>query len=159
MRFLQAYEDNFGNVTIACKVAGIHRQTFYRWLDSPSRINIKFRKRLAQTRPDEKYVDFLETAFTSRVAAGSDSLIQFGLKTRGRRRGWSEKPELFEAPKELLHKVADAYQAWLADHDDLPLERKVEWLGKFARARQIEPVQLAKIVGMEISTWDTKNKR
>ncbi len=149
--FLKAYEDNFGNVTIACKIAGIHRQTFYRWMSSPTRTNARFRKRLELTRPEEKHIDFMESAFNAQVGMGSESLIKFGLTTKGRKRGWSEKPDVIVINTEVLDRVAQAYQAFLSDHPELTFEDKWKWLVRFANGAKepVEPKELAKRVGLD----------
>lgn len=148
-RFLEAYENNFGNVTIACQLSGIHRRTFYRWMESDTRVNVKFRKKLAQTRPEEKHIDFMESAFTAQVGMGSESLIKFGLSTKGRRRGWVEKQTL-TIETEVLDRVAQAYQAFLSDHPELTFEDKWKWLVRFANGAKepVEPEQLAKKCGI-----------
>ena len=150
-RFLEAYENNFGNVTIACQLSGIHRRTFYRWMESDTRVNVKFRKKLAQTRPEEKHIDFMESAFTAQVGMGSESLIKFGLTTKGRKRGWSEKPDVIVINTEVLDRVAQAYQAFLSDHPELTFEDKWKWLVRFANGAKepVEPKELAKKVGLD----------
>jgi hypothetical protein len=149
MRFLQAYERTFGNVTESCAHAGIARQTYYRWLRSPTEINRKFRERLDLLKPEEARIDFLEAAHTELVKRGDAAAIIFGLKTQGRKRGWAERVEQIQEVPEVLDKVARAYSNWLEDNPDSSLDEKMLWLGRFAKGGNVEPLQLAKKVGLD----------
>src|SRR5215207_9195679 len=56
-KFLNAYELSCGNVSAACRIAGIVRKTFYNWIKSDSPINLEFRRRLEAIRPGERLGD------------------------------------------------------------------------------------------------------
>ncbi len=110
--FLQAYEDNFGNVSAACRAAGIGRRTFYRWMESDSRINVKFREALKLIKPEERHLDMLEAAHTQLVQKLDPAAVIFGLKTKGRRRGWSERDRLEkEEAQDYADKTASELKA------------------------------------------------
>ena len=89
--FLEAYERNFGNVSMACREVGIHRRTFYRWLGSPTEVNVRFRRALEKLHPKEHHLDMLEAAHTELVKKLDTSAVIFGLKTKAKTRGWSER--------------------------------------------------------------------
>lgn len=91
--FLRAYEASFGNISYACAVAGVSRMTYYRWKMSKSRVNVKFFHRLSLIKPDERFLDFVEASLVKRMSEGSDAAIIFAAKTRGRGRGYTERPE------------------------------------------------------------------
>ena len=91
-RFLEAYEKTFGNVSASCQYAGISRMTFYRWLESQTPVNVRFRAKLDRLKPDEAFADELESALVGRVRAMDTTAIIFGLKAKGRHRGWTDKP-------------------------------------------------------------------
>ena len=148
--FLKAYEANMGNVTIACRMAGICRQTYYRWLESPTRINQKFRQQLKRLRPEERLIDEAEFTVARGLAEGNMLAAIFTLKTRGRHRGWSERPETLAAMGDLLDRVAGAYRAWLEDHPEAALEEKIRWLGRFAENGKVPAQDLAKRVGLPL---------
>lgn len=90
--FLNAFEEHFGNVSVACQKAKIHRRTFYRWMESGTEINRKFQKRISLIRPDEKLVDAAEYTITNGMANGDITAAIFTAKTKGRHRGWTDKP-------------------------------------------------------------------
>lgn len=149
--FLKAYEAYGGNITKACQIAGIHRRTFYRWQESTTRINLKFQKRLAAIRPDDILIDAAELTIASAINDGDVDAAKFTLKTKGRKRGWSEKPDVIVINTEVLDRVAQAYQAFLSDHPELTFEDKWKWLVRFANGAKepVEPEQLAKKVGIQ----------
>ena len=91
-RFLEAYEKTFGNVSASCQYAGISRMTFYRWLESQTPVNVRFRAKLDRLKPDEAFADELESALVGRVRAMDTTAIIFGLKAKGRHRGGTDKP-------------------------------------------------------------------
>ena len=147
--FLRAYEAYGGNVTKACQIVGINRRTYYRWLDSPTRVNEKFKKRLKAIRPDDIIVDAAELAISSAISDGDVTAAIFTLKTKGRSRGWNEKVDTtVMVNSEVLDKVAFAYSLWLADHPHATIEEKMHWLGKFAENGKVEKKALAEKVGL-----------
>lgn len=94
--FIRAFEDNRGNITKACKAAGISRQTLYRWLDSPTQLNERFRQRLRNTRPLEAKKDFYEECLEDIAAGfseGNATAAIFGLKSLAGDRGYRDRAE------------------------------------------------------------------
>lgn len=91
LRFVKAYERNLGNVSVTCHEIGIQRITFYRWMKSTTKVNVKFQQRLAAVQPEERHADALEFAHTQLVNKGDVTAVIFGLKAKGRHRGWNEK--------------------------------------------------------------------
>lgn len=89
--FLRAYEQTLGNISASCELSGINRRTFYRWLKSPARINVKFRQQLELLQPEEKLLDFAEGALMQQIRKGDTTAIIFALKTKGKHRGYVEK--------------------------------------------------------------------
>jgi hypothetical protein len=144
MAFLKAYEENFGNVTIACKLAGIHRQTFYRWLESETRVNKKFRERLKLTKPEERQVDYLESAFNERVKDGSDTLIKFGLTAKGRGRGWVERQDTAVLDTEAITKLLDAFAEVVKQNPDMTESERALWIRDFAETGGVPVDTLAR---------------
>ena len=87
---IQALDDTMGNVTEACKLVGIHRQTYYKHLAEHPDF-----KELTETML-ETQIDFAEKELFRQIANGNSSSTQFFLKTRGKQRGYSEKIETTE---------------------------------------------------------------
>ncbi len=92
--FLRHFELSYGNVTYSCEAAGIDRKTYYRWMRSETKVNVKFRDQLNRIKPVERQLDFVEGALMQRVKAGDTTAIIFALKTLGRHRGYAEKVEI-----------------------------------------------------------------
>lgn len=142
--FLKAYEATYGNISASCRVARIHRTTYHRWkrrydrdklvdpstLSRGARENIKFFERLALIEPEEFQLDALEFGLMGRVAEGDTTAIIFGLKTKGRRRGYIERPDLIPAENltddtltEELHKLRKRIESVAAQfQSDYPTE-------------------------------------
>ncbi|MBK6589391.1 MAG: hypothetical protein IPG22_13955 [Acidobacteria bacterium] len=147
--FIEAYEEHFGNVTAACSIAGISRQTYYRWMKSLSRTNVKFRERLRLTNPKERYLDFLESAQVKRVLEGSDAMIKLGLERKGQSRGWAgERPK---EEQEKIDQIGEAYLGWVAIHPDGTLKDKRRWLGIFAEKAGVSAEELGEKVGLPLA--------
>lgn len=83
--FLDVFKKNLGIITHACDAADIDRSTFYRW----QREDMEFAAALTEI--DDCQIDVLETALFQRVERGDTTAIIFGLKCKGKKRGWVEK--------------------------------------------------------------------
>jgi hypothetical protein len=87
--FLKLYVENFGNVTTCCKILEIERCTYYDWLKKYK----KFKQQIESVQPNEILVDFLENKWAQKVKEGDVACIIYGLKAKGKERGWSERIE------------------------------------------------------------------
>lgn len=83
--FLAALSRCRGIVSRAAEATGVSRTTYYNW----RREDASFRSRADAVL--EEQADFVEGALLERIAAGDTTAIIFYLKTKGRRRGYSEK--------------------------------------------------------------------
>ena len=88
--FLQALEKNLGIVTQTAKQVGIHRSTYYDWLNTDS----AFRERAEEIQ--EVALDFVEGKLLKRINDESDTAILFYLKTKGKHRGYVERTEVMQ---------------------------------------------------------------
>ena len=86
-KFLIAYKKHFGNISKACKSAGIDRSMYYYWSNNDA----EFKSTIDNIEPEEDFLDFLEDKAKERIEAGSDSVLIFALKAKGKKRGWIEK--------------------------------------------------------------------
>lgn len=89
-RYIEAWGKSFGNITQTCKAIGITRQCYHNWLKNDP----DFKKALEDVEPDERFLDFLEAKAAERINKGSDAVLIFALKTKGKKRGWIERREL-----------------------------------------------------------------
>lgn len=95
--FIRAFENTHGNISKSCRRANISRQTVYRWLESPTQLNQKFRERLQRTRPLEAKKDFFEECLediASGRSEGNATAAIFGLKSLAQDRGYRDRPEV-----------------------------------------------------------------
>lgn len=93
---LEAYIKTFGNITQTCKSIGIDNSTFHRWKNNDP----EFKAAIENAQPEERFLDFLEAKAAERINKGSDSVLIFALKTKGKKRGWVEKQEIELSGKE-----------------------------------------------------------
>ena len=84
---LSELESSFGNVTIACKNAGIARATFYKWLNDDD----EFKKMVDEV--NESAIDYVESSLMRLIKKGNPTAIIFYLKTKGKKRGYVERQE------------------------------------------------------------------
>jgi|SRR5580765_1722455 len=138
-RFLHAYEITFGNISAACDYADISRVTYYRWMKSTSRVNRRFQKRVEAIQPIERQVDYLEAKLMDRVKANDTIAIIFGLKAKGKHRGWTERPVDESSHVEDVRRIVEAIAGFLKDH---PNADKEIVLQKFAEGRNVPIEQI-----------------
>lgn len=87
-RFLDALHASLGNISEAAKAVGINRRTYYDWLkDDPDFAQ-------AAENISEAQVDLVEGKLLERIKEGDTTATIFYLKTKGKKRGWSEKLEI-----------------------------------------------------------------
>jgi len=104
---LEALEKSLGVVTIACKNAQIHRDTFYTWK--------KEDKDFAKTVEDIEQIslDFAEASLHAQIKEKNTSATIFFLKTKGRSRGYIERKEVdvfsSDQAKERDLRILDRY--------------------------------------------------
>ena len=85
---LIALEQNLGVVTSACRTAGGGRTTFYKWLKQDKQFNEAVKEL------DNVSLDYAESKLLENIRANKETSIIFYLKTKGKKRGYSERSEL-----------------------------------------------------------------
>src|SRR5687768_12760021 len=161
-RFLEVYEESCGNVSAASAAAGINRRTYYRWIQSPSRVNQEFRERINSIRPEERLLDMAEAVMLQRLREGDSNAARFILSKRGRNRGYGQDQAMqtleqfpVRTPERaLIEKVADACLAAMEKYAEQikTIDDKWSVVQQFAKARNVDPTQLAGRVGLTIET-------
>lgn len=87
-KLLEALTASLGNISEATQALGINRRTYYDWIkDDPD-----FAQQVDHLA--EAQIDFVESQLFSRVRDGDTTAIIFYLKTKGKKRGYSEKLEI-----------------------------------------------------------------
>jgi hypothetical protein len=87
---LQALEKSLGIVTVACKEAGISRDTHYRWLKEDPDY-----KAAVESLADVA-IDFAESQLFKQIKGGVPASTIFYLKTKGKKRGYIEGQEVIQ---------------------------------------------------------------
>ena len=87
----QAFIDNLkksgGVICVACECTGINRSTYYRWRESD--------KQFADDVDEvmDAQVDYVESKLMELINAHDTTATIFYLKTKGKKRGWTEKQQ------------------------------------------------------------------
>jgi len=84
-KILEALEKSLGIVTTACKIAGVHRSTYYEYYNTDE----EFKK--ACDDMSNIVLDFAESQLHKQIKDGNPSSTIFYLKTKGKNRGYYEK--------------------------------------------------------------------
>lgn len=86
--FIDVMRKTLGNISESCKIVGIDRSTYYRWMESD--------KAFADSIDEvyERNTDFVETKLMKLINEGNPTAIIFYLKTKGKKRGYIEAQEI-----------------------------------------------------------------
>ncbi len=101
--FIKAFEKHATNISRACDVVGIDRSTHYTWLSR----NSTYKEKIQAI--EEGMIDFAEGMLYKNMKEGKESSILFFLKTRGKKRGYTEKTEIDMIAKIEIKKLDDFY--------------------------------------------------
>ncbi len=82
--YLEILKAKAGNISVACEKAGIDRQTHYNWCSANSAV------KKAVDDIQESLLDFAESKLMSNIKDGKETSLIFYLKTRAKKRGYSE---------------------------------------------------------------------
>jgi len=85
---IKALEKSLGIVTTACNAADISRSTFYSYCKSDP----EFKKQVDEI--DNVALDFVESQLFEQIRNNVPASTIFYLKTKGKKRGYTEKTEL-----------------------------------------------------------------
>jgi len=85
---LEVLTKTLGIVTTACEKCGIARQTHYDWMNKDPEY------KQAVDDIDNIVIDFAESKLYELVKNAEPSAVYFLLKTRGKKRGYSERTEI-----------------------------------------------------------------
>ena len=85
---IDALEKSLGVVTTACKIVGIDRTTFYRYLKDDQ----DFAKMVQEI--ENVTLDFVESQLHKQIKENSTAATIFFLKTKGKKRGYIERQEI-----------------------------------------------------------------
>lgn len=93
---IEALEKSLGVVTTACKIVGIDRTTFYRYLKDDAAF--------AQEVQDIENIaiDFVESQLFKQIKEGNTTATIFYLKTKAKKRGYVERQEVTGAEGEKI---------------------------------------------------------
>jgi len=86
--FLSEMENNYGNISAACKKIGFTRAAYYKWIAQ----NPYFKACAKEV--EEAQIDRVESKLLKMIDEGNVMGTMFYLKTKGRKRGYVEKVEI-----------------------------------------------------------------
>lgn len=92
-KFLESLNGYRGIVLSACEAANVSRSTYYHWLNTDA----EFKKRVEEI--TENQLDFVESKLLDNIKKGDTTSIIFYLKTKGKKRGYTERDSLKEEAK------------------------------------------------------------
>ena len=105
-QLLAALEKSLGVVTAACKMANIDRSVFYDYMQKDP----EFKKKVEDL--EDYCMDFVETQFLKNIQQGNTAEILFYLKTKGRKRGYTERQELdIKTEQSIIWEEIKTYEA------------------------------------------------
>ena len=85
--FLKAFNAGYGIILTACEAVNISRSTYYKWM----REDPEFKEKVEEIQ--ESQVDFVESKLIKAIEANDTTAIIFYLKTKGKKRGYSDKAQ------------------------------------------------------------------
>ena len=85
--FIETYQKNLCNVSKTCKTLKVGRTQYYTWMKDDA-----FKEAIENS---EIYqLEFVEDALLKKIKEGSDSSIQFYLKTKGKKYGYGIQTDI-----------------------------------------------------------------
>lgn len=99
--FLVALRASKGIIEAACNVVGIGRKKYEYWCKSDEEFAAEAHY------INEAQIDWVESKLLNGIEAGDTTAIIFYLKTKGKHRGWTEKPLPEKKPKDENEESAD----------------------------------------------------
>lgn len=86
-KFLSLFFQHTGNISHICKTIGIHRTTYYLWLEKDKKFKAMIEAEL------EGLIDFVESKLFNLINDKNVAAVIFFLKTKGKGRGYVERVE------------------------------------------------------------------
>jgi len=128
MRFYEAWEISYGNVSYSCAAAGINRWTYYEWMKSKLPHHIAFREKLKQIQPNERLLDVADYHLHQKIELGDQRAIEYYLDRKGGSRGYTrinpkEQLDIDEKVESIIHIIEKA----VADGEFTDFEEALEF--------------------------------
>lgn len=100
--FIEVFKKNLGIIDVSCTKVGIARKTYYNWRNSD--------KEFADACDEavESTIDFVEAKLLENINANDVPSVIFFLKTKGKKRGYTEKIEIESHDLFSFEDVSDA---------------------------------------------------
>lgn len=86
IQFIENYKSEL-NISASCRAIGVSRQTFYEWISKDK----KFKREVNEI--EESIIDDVESKLMEKIKSGDLGAIIFFLKTKGKKRGYTERIE------------------------------------------------------------------
>lgn len=124
---VQTLKDNYGNITLTCDKVGIDRKTFYNWIEKEN----YFKEQVEDLNFEERNLDLAENQLRKLMVKGNVTAIIFYLKTKGRARGYIERPDN-EIQLNINNTISRAKELWEKYGEDIVIDAEM------VRPRQIK---------------------
>lgn len=98
---IQALIKSLGVVSTAADTVGISRALHYEWLKTDPEYKSQY------DALSDVQLDFIESQFHQRIKEGSDACIIFALKTKGRKRGYTEELTIRQTSETVKPQIPD----------------------------------------------------
>jgi len=82
--FLKAYRESLGNISKACEMAKVRRNTYYDWIKNDP----GFREKVMEV--DESFLDLAESVLLKKIRKEDLKAVIYFLDTRGKSRGYGK---------------------------------------------------------------------
>lgn len=109
--FLAALKKTRSIVTYAAELCGLPARTHYDWLKADP----EYKKAVEEV--GNEMLDFVENAAYKRVDEGSDKMIEFILKTKGKKRGYGNELDITSGGEPIIFNMN-----LIKNIDDIPKE-------------------------------------
>ncbi|MBN2789913.1 MAG: hypothetical protein JXR69_06965 [Candidatus Delongbacteria bacterium] len=102
--FIQVFAGTYGNITKTAEAVGIDRGTYYNWIKS----DLEFKQAIEEVEPEEMLIDIVESQLLEKIKSGDITAIIFFLKTKGQKRGYTEKQHIVQEEKKGLTIIVES---------------------------------------------------
>lgn len=127
--FIENLKAAGGVICVACEATGISRSTYYVWYNQDP----TFRERVEEVM--EAQIDYVESKLMNLINSGDTTATIFYLKTKGRKRGWSDKIQ--QQQPELPTVIVPALPSSGQDSADIKkrIKNKKDYIVKLLKAQ------------------------
>lgn len=125
--FIKALRAGYGIIATACEAVGVSRTTYYRWLNGDE----EFKQQVEDV--VETQIDYVESRLIKKITEGDTTSIIFYLKTKGKKRGYSEKAQQPQPERVVANALPDKQEAKDRKDMEAKIKNKKTYLVKLLK--------------------------